>query len=133
MKANTMKLVLVLLGGLLLSGCGVTEKSNAVIRGTVYSDSLLTDPLPEVFVRIRIDNAENVPDVFSWTDEKGTFTKSVYLGHRLTETGFEPVNNALIQVKLTYQGKFYNYQDYYLSPRDTLELPPVYFGLFTEE
>jgi len=128
------EIIIFIMFGLFLASCGVVEKTEkAVIEGYVYRDSLLTQPLPDVFVRIRIDGAQNVPDVFTTTDESGYFKKAFYLGHTLEETGFKPITTALVKVKLTYEGKIYNYEDYYISPGDTLKLPPVYLDLFGEE
>ncbi len=120
---------------LFLSSCGVLEKQEkAVVQGNVFRDSLLQQPLEGVLVRIRIDNAQNVPDEFTTSDKNGFFQKSFYLGHTYDEEkGFSMVTNALIQVKLTYENKYYIYQDYYLGPGDTLKLPDVYLALFQGE
>lgn len=131
---RTAGIIIVLLLGLYLVGCGVFEKTeNAVIEGQVFRDSLLTQPLEDVSVRIRIDGAQNIPDAFTTSDKNGFFKKSLYLGYTLSDEGFKPVINALVEVKLTYEGKYYNYQDYYISPGDTLRLPPVYLDLFQGE
>ncbi len=132
MSVRTLSIITLAILGILLVGCSQDPDNpvNTVVRGYVYTDSTFTVPVESVYVIVRVDDASQVPDYTTYTNEDGFYEVSFYLGHNYT-CEYEYYYYAKVNVIYMYKGKSYMSPDYYLEMGEEYNLPPIHLGQFS--